>query len=120
MSLVGCPSDYQIGQVKWFNADKNYGFIAPLLGGDDVFVHIQHICPKYVSNTWNDPSTTINNVKLFTGEYVAFKIDSPDVEGKRLKAIHVTGLYSSTGDPGCLICDFGQMNYLSYTRRQFN
>ncbi|MGH6969076.1 MAG: cold-shock protein [Stellaceae bacterium] len=29
-----------IGTVKWFNAQKGYGFIQPETGSKDVFVHI--------------------------------------------------------------------------------
>ncbi len=38
------------GTVKWFNAQKGYGFIQPSDGGKDVFVHISAVEQAGLSN----------------------------------------------------------------------
>jgi len=38
------------GTVKWFNATKGFGFIAPDTGGKDVFVHISALERSGLSN----------------------------------------------------------------------
>jgi cold shock protein len=38
------------GIVKWFNAQKGFGFIQPSDGGKDVFVHISALEQAGISN----------------------------------------------------------------------
>lgn len=33
----------QKGKIKWFNAEKGYGFITPSQGSQDLFVHISEL-----------------------------------------------------------------------------
>jgi CspA family cold shock protein len=42
------------GTVKWFNADKGFGFIAPEDGGKDLFVHHSEIQAGGEYATLND------------------------------------------------------------------
>ena len=42
------------GTVKWFNADKGFGFITPEDGGKDLFVHLSEIQSGGEYATLND------------------------------------------------------------------
>jgi cold shock protein len=63
----------QTGTVKFFNAEKGYGFIKPDDGGRDIFVHI----------------TAVEKAGLTTlaeGQKITFEVE-PDKKGKGPKAV---------------------------------
>ncbi|GMH83557.1 hypothetical protein TrVE_jg5578 [Triparma verrucosa] len=68
----------QIGQVKWFDVTKGFGFLTPLNGGEDVFVH-----KSSVSGSSRSGKT------LMEGEEVEFSIENDDND--KPKAVGVTG-----------------------------
>lgn len=63
----------QQGTVKFFNADKGYGFIKPDDGGRDIFVHITAVEQAGLQS-------------LTEGQRIAYEIE-PDKKGKGPKAV---------------------------------
>ena len=62
------------GTVKWFNAEKGFGFISNDAGGDDVFVHFSAIV-AYGYKTLNE------------GQKVTFDIEE-DARGLKAANVH--------------------------------
>jgi CspA family cold shock protein len=58
------------GTVKWFNATKGYGFIAPQDGGKDVFVHISALEAAGIRDL-NDGQKVIYEVAIERGKEAA-------------------------------------------------
>ncbi|WP_112324322.1 cold-shock protein [Oceanibium sediminis] len=46
------------GTVKWFNATKGFGFIAPETGGKDVFLHISAVERAGLTSVSDDQKVT--------------------------------------------------------------
>jgi CspA family cold shock protein len=63
----------QQGTVKFFNADKGYGFIKPDDGGRDIFVHVTALEQAGLQS-------------LNEGQRITFEIE-PDKKGKGPKAV---------------------------------
>lgn len=66
----------QSGTVKFFNAEKGYGFIKPDGGGADIFVHVSAVTRSGLSS-------------LEEGQLVTFEVE-PDRKGKGPKAVNLT------------------------------
>ncbi len=67
------------GTVKWFNAEKGYGFIADDNGGDDVFVHFSAIM--------------VDGYKtLSEGQKVTFETEVDPKNSAKLRAVDVKPL----------------------------
>lgn len=64
------------GTVKWFNAQKGFGFITNDNGGEDVFVHFSAI----VSNGFKS---------LEEGQKVTFDTEADPRDSRKLKAKNV-------------------------------
>ncbi|MGI5895341.1 MAG: cold-shock protein [Oscillospiraceae bacterium] len=67
------------GTVKWFNADKGFGFISNDDGGEDVFVHFSAI--------------VADGYKTLTeGQKVIFEIEPDTRNSGRFRAVNVQPL----------------------------
>lgn len=63
------------GTVKFFNAEKGYGFIKPNDGGRDVFVHVSAVSQAGLAT-------------LAEGQMISFDVE-PDKKGKGPKAVNL-------------------------------
>ena len=68
----------QTGTVKFFNADKGFGFISPDDGGKDCFVHVSDLERSGMKS-------------LFENQKVSFDTQ-PDTKGKGPKAVNLQAL----------------------------
>jgi CspA family cold shock protein len=62
-----------VGTVKWFNAQKGYGFIEPEAGGKDVFVHISAV-ERAGLNTLNEGQKVSYDIARQNGKDAAANI----------------------------------------------
>ena len=64
------------GTVKWFNAEKGFGFISDANGGDDVFVHFSAI-------------QTDGYKTLSEGQKVTYDTEQDTRDSSKIRAVNV-------------------------------
>ncbi|MBV9113640.1 MAG: cold-shock protein [Hyphomicrobiales bacterium] len=65
-----------VGTVKWFNAQKGFGFIQPETGGADVFVHISAVERAGMSNLNEGQKVSYELEKGKQGKYAAVNLQA--------------------------------------------
>ena len=68
------------GTVKWFNAEKGFGFISNDDGGDEVFVHFSAIQSEGFK-------------ALDEGQKVTFDTETDPKDSRKLRAVNVRVAY---------------------------
>ena len=76
------------GTVKWFNAEKGYGFITNDASGEDVFVHYSSI----VSEGYKS---------LNEGQKVTFEMESDPRDSRKLRAVNVCAAQAEEKEVFC-------------------
>merc|ERR1719231_963232 len=71
---LGLPVGFYAGVIKFWNADKGFGFVVPEGGGDDVFVHVRDVDQMQVLNQ---------------GDQVIFRLEQKN-QGPRPQAVQVS------------------------------
>lgn len=66
------------GVVKWFNADKGYGFIEPEEGGKDIFVHISQVQASGLKGLENNQAVTFDLIEGIDDRQMAGNISVPE------------------------------------------
>lgn len=85
-------SEMKLGQVKWFNVKRGYGFIT-MSDGTDVFVHHESLQVEEEQYRY-----------LVQGEYVSFELSEMEGEHSH-QATNVRGV-----DGGRLMCETRRLN----------
>jgi len=89
-------TDRRIGWVKFFSAQKGYGFVTDVQSNHDAFVHFTNLQRR--TPGWRG---------LYKGEYVSF---TAQVAGEKVAALDVTGVQG-----GPLMCEMSTTETVEFS-----
>lgn len=87
-------SNKMTGLVKWFNADKGFGFITPDDGSKDVFVHFTAIQSNEF-RTLNENQKVEFSIEQGHGSERCYALRLPLLLNISISAVHVVMVHST-------------------------